>query len=61
MLANIHDMYFFPEGPSKSADELAELMAWLEDTNPLSNESLSRVCIQMADFDKALKIVQVGP
>ena len=47
-------------GADGKGEELNELLAWLDNTDPLSDESLSKVSIQMADFDQALKIVQVG-
>ena len=50
-----------PPTSSNKAEELGELLAWLDNTDPLSDESLSKVCIQMSDFDKALKVVQVRP
>ena len=41
-----------------SADKLKSLLNWLDSTVPLTQEDLSSVSIDMADFDDALRIVQ---
>ena len=38
--------------------ELQELLKWLDNTDTLSDETLSKVCIKMGDFDQALRVVQ---
>ena len=42
----------------ENAEKLKSLLQWLDSTEPLTQDELSSVCIDMADFDDALKIVQ---
>lgn len=44
--------------PVVSASLLDDMITWLHNTSPLSNEQLEGVCINMEDFQMALKSVQ---
>lgn len=44
--------------PNQQTSPLQDLLSWLHDESPFSENQLKDICISMSDFEKALKSVQ---